>query len=77
MPYLLLAPPILVWVGLDLVLAFAGYNIPTPFSWVPVPVGVAMLVLGLMGMIRDPEEQACHDNLAGTYVVTRPRKSPL
>jgi uncharacterized RDD family membrane protein YckC len=38
---------------------------------------IAVLGLGCFWILRDPERQAWHDRIAGTYVVTVPRNWPL
>jgi uncharacterized RDD family membrane protein YckC len=37
----------------------------------------AVLGLGCLWILRDPERQAWHDRIAGTYVVEVPRGWPL
>jgi uncharacterized RDD family membrane protein YckC len=38
---------------------------------------IAVLGLGVLWILRDPERQAWHDRIAGTYVVKVPRNWPL
>ena len=38
---------------------------------------LAVLGLGALWILKDPERQAWHDKIAGTYVVKVPRNWPL
>jgi uncharacterized RDD family membrane protein YckC len=38
---------------------------------------LAVLALGVLWILRDPERQAWHDKIAGTFVVKVPRNYPL
>jgi uncharacterized RDD family membrane protein YckC len=38
---------------------------------------LAVLGIGALWILKDPERQAWHDKIAGTYVVTVPRNWPL
>jgi uncharacterized RDD family membrane protein YckC len=38
---------------------------------------IAVVGLGMLWILRDPERQAWHDRIAGTYVVKVPRNWPL
>jgi uncharacterized RDD family membrane protein YckC len=38
---------------------------------------LAVLAIGALWILRDPERQAWHDKIAGTYVVRVPRNFPL
>jgi uncharacterized RDD family membrane protein YckC len=38
---------------------------------------VAVAGIGVLWILRDPERQAWHDKIAGTYVVKVPRHYPI
>ena len=43
------------------------------WRWYAIAVSLLVLAIGALWILREPERQAWHDKIAGTYVVKVPR----